>query len=209
MDYDSSYAEYFQSLPNLDSRLQTVEAKLAGISDVNAAVSGLDVRIDALEAQDTVHTNLIAGNTTEINLLKGRMDVVENRVTATEVRLASLESFSGLQGVVTILNEQLVPLEIPEFMTLGEDISSVRLDYEIQRFTGTEYRSSVGTLHLCLQENGVWMTDRGLISFDMDGITFTISTSLPKVGKVFYTTDLVAGASYVGTMKFRRYAFEV
>jgi hypothetical protein len=99
--------------------------------------------------------------------------------------VTELEKFTDTKGRITVLNNQLVPIEIPELAIDGNVHSSVRIDYEIQRYTGTEYRSSTGTLHFCLKQNGVWMTDRNIVSFDVDGITFSINTVLSKQGKVF------------------------
>lgn len=208
--HDDGYFNYVSTgIPDLIARTTTLENKIGGTTSVPSSLNALDVRVIALEAADPALQLQITNNKAVVDGLIPRIAMLEFKMTAAEASILALRKFAGVEGVVSILNNQAVPVEIPEFLIDGTVHSSVRLDYEIQRFTGTEYRSSTGTLHFCLKENGVWMTDRNVVSFDVDGITFTINTELPKKGRVYYTTDEVIGASYVGTLKFRRYVFEV
>lgn len=208
--HDPSYYNYISTgIPDLLARTTTLENKLNGITSVQTEVTNLANKVAALELQDPALQQQITDNKAVVDGLIPRIGTLETKMTAVEAGLAALQKFAGVEGRVTINNNQLVAVEIPEFAIDGTKHTSVRLDYEIQRSTGTEYRSSTGTLHFCLKQNGVWMTDRNVVSFDVDGITFSINTVLDKQGKVFYTTDEVLGASYVGVLKFRRYVFEV
>lgn len=208
--HETSYYEYVSTkFPAIEGRVGTLEGKLAGITSVQTALNTRDSRITNVENALPPLQTQITNN--RIPLDQAVIDIanLKPRVTALELKVANLEKFTDTKGRITVLNNQLVPIEIPELAIDGNVHSSVRIDYEIQRYTGTEYRSSTGTLHFCLKQNGVWMTDRNIVSFDVDGITFSINTVLSKQGKVFYTTDEVLGASYVGVFKFRRYVFEV
>ena len=210
---DKAFFNYINTnIPALDGRVLTLEEKLTGLSGlqiVKNEIDGLKNNVTTLQGEDAALQAQITPLQAKDLELNGRVATLESKMIAVETGLAALQKFAGVEGRVNINNEQLVALEIPEFTIDGTKHTSVRLDYEIQRSTGTEYRSSTGTLHFCLKQNGVWMTDRNVVSFDVDGITFTINTILDKQGKVYYTTDLVAGAGYVGVLKFRRYVFEV
>lgn len=208
--HDNSYFNYISTqIPDLIARTTNLENKLGSIVSVPTDLNALSNRVTVLEAADPALQLQITNNKAVVDAELPKIVDLQNRMTAVEAKVTALQSFAGIQGMVLVANNQLVPVEIPEFAIDGTIHSSVRLDYEIQRYTGTEYRSSTGTLHFCLKQNGVWMTDRNVVSFDVDGITFTINTVLDKQGKVYYTTDEVIGASYVGKLKFRRYVFEV
>ena len=210
---DKAFFNYIDTnIPALDGRVLTLEQKLTGLSGlqiVKNEIDGVKNSVVSLQGEDAALQVQITPLQAKDVELEGRVAILEGKMTAVESGLAALQKFAGIEGSVLINNEQLVALELPELAIDGTVHSSVRLDYEIQRYTGTEYRSSTGTLHFCLKQNGVWMTDRNVVSFDVDGITFTINTILDKQGKVYYTTDLVNGAGYVGVLKFRRYVFGV
>ena len=211
MQYDSAYADYIGSaLLALEPRITSLESKVGSATNITSRLSTLEsemntAKSDILALQIGLgsldsNVNTLAADVSTINYLA--IPYLTNRVYA-------LEKFFGGISQVTIKNEQVTPLEIPEFAIDGNVHSSVRLEFEIQRFTGSEYRISTGSLHIALRPNGVWMTDRNITSFDMDGVEFTITTTLDKVGHIHYTSDLIPGASYVGTMKVRKIFFEV
>lgn len=210
---DKAFFNYISTgIPDLIGRTLTLEQKLQGLTGlqiVKNEIVGVKNSVSTLQGVDaSLQAQITPLQAKDVDL-EDRVSILEGKMTTVENGLAALQKFAGVEGRVDILNEQLVALEIPEFAIDGTKHTSVRLDYEIQRSTGTEYRSSTGTLHFCLKQNGVWMTDRNVVSFDMDGINFTINTVLDRQGKVFYTTDLVSGAGYIGHIKFRRYVFEV
>lgn len=207
--HDPSYYNYISTgIPALEGRVQTLETKVGGLG-LPSEISAIKSRLTEVEGYATPLQNQITANKVDSDDSKAQIPVIKDRVTALENKMIVVEKFVGVEGRVSINNNQLIPVEIPELQLDGNVHTSARIDYEIRRSTGTEFRMSTGTLHFCLKENGVWETDRNVVSFDVDGISFAINTVLDKVGKVSYTSDNVVGASYVGTFKFRRYVFEV
>ena len=210
MQYDSAYADYIGSaLLALEPRISSLETKVGSATNIESRLNTLSSGLISVVSDIGVINN-------SLSLLDGRMSTTEMHIlgmgsfsNSLNTRVLALEKFLGGVGKVTIENNQVTPLEIPELVFDGNVHTSIRLDFEIQRYTGTEFRSSVGTLHFCLKQNGVWMTDRNVTSFDFDGVEFTIATYLDKIGSVSYTSDEVVGASYVGTLKFRKINFEV
>lgn len=212
MQYDSSYADYIGSaLLGLEPRLLALETRIGSATSVAPRLNTLESRTSGFQS-DILNINSAVGQlSSDLNNLSSQFSTLSFYDLPTIYgRLTALEKFFGGMVQFDILNEQLTPLEIPELSVNGNVHSSVRLEFELQRFTGTEYRVSTGVLHLALRPNGVWMTDRNITSFDMDGVEFSVSTSLDKICSVFYTSDLVSGASpYTGTMKVRKILFGV
>lgn len=197
----------------LNSRVADVEVDVTALQGSLSTQIG---RIDAEESksisfQSSINTlaNITGQLISSVSVLEAWKPLVDNYIQDLRTRMQALEKFFGLEGTISILNNQLAPVEVPEFELDGNVTTSVRLDFEIRRQTGTEYRLSTGTLHLGFKSNGVWETDRNVTSFDVDGVSFTIVTGPNDIGKVYYTTDEVLGAGYTGAMKFRRYSFGV
>ena len=123
--------------------------------------------------------------------------------------VAGIVQVMGKTGSFTIANNQLTPSSIPAFFLDGNIHSSMQVDYEIIRYTGDEYRSSVGQLYLVCKGNGVWYTERGLQIIDIDGVTFSIQTIADRVGQLQYVSDNMLGGGYTGSFKYRTINFGV
>lgn len=195
--------------PDLESRVAALEAQVGNATNIPARLVVLETNLASAEA-DIVTLNSLTST------LVGRVDSNDSDITALQniamnhtERLMDLEVFLGDEGVVAIDNQVVVPIEITDLRTDGYVYSSVKVDYEIVRKTGLEYRSSVGSLYLVCRENGVWMTERGLQVIDLDGVSFSIATGIDRLGMLFYTSDYMDGAGYMGYFKFRTTKFEV
>ena len=178
---------------NVASRLTTIEDALItlsnSISTLATTVSNLSTNHDATKASVTSLGNLIS-----------------NYLYPT---VANMAAFVGLKGTVTINNNQSSPVNIADFLMDGNQFSSIKVDYEIIRSTGDEYRTSVGSLYLVCKDNGVWYTERGLQVIDLDGVSFSINTIVDRLGQLQYTSDLMPGGGYTGVFKYRTIKFEV
>jgi len=196
------------------ARVSTLEA---GLSTTNTNLGNLTTRVGSTESAITnINASLTKINEdlspiiSDVSTLKTwRESKVDPYIDDLRSRISLIEKFFGLEGTVDILNNQVVPVEIPAFSFDGNVHTSVRLDYEITRNTGSDYRSSTGTLHLCFKPNKVWEIDRGVNQFDVEGINFTITTIANDICKVYYVSDNILGGGYTGVMKYRKYTFGV
>lgn len=105
----------------------------------------------------------------------------------------------------SLLNGQGVADDVAGMTVDGSLYSSVEFLVEIDRETDTNHVFSVGRLILRFKD-GSWLIDRALFSGDADGITFSVQTTVNDA-QVQYTSDTLAGASYVGNIKFGRFSF--
>jgi hypothetical protein len=195
--------------PNLESRIADLESKVGTATDIESRISAV-AALSASHSSDindlkTADSNFDA----EINQLQIDVTNLQNANVTNVLDIADLKAFMGIEGNISIDNNVLVDTLIPELTTDGYEYSSVKIDYEIMRRTGTEYRSSVGSMYLVCKDNGVWYTERGLQVIDLDGVTFNIVTDVNRIGSLYYTSDLMAGAGYLGYFKFRTTKFEV
>lgn len=205
------------AIENVDFALSSLVSSIQNdVINLQASLNILSGRVDTEEANSISFQNSINSILNQMAILINKVDALEiwkpianADITNLRNRMAAVEKFFGFESTITILNNQVAPVEIPEFQVDGNVTTSVRLDYEIQRQAGVDYRISTGTVHLGFKPNKVWETDRNLVSFDVDGITFTIVTVANDIGKVYYTTDNMLGGGYTGKMKVRKYSFGV
>lgn len=196
--------------PNIEDRIAALEAITVGATNVSSRILTLETSLGLTMARTLVNETNISTLTNDLSLLVSRVSNIENDILYNITpKINNAISFLGVQGSVTIENNQSVPSVISALEIDGYVHSSVKVDYEISRKTGTNYLSSVGTLYLVCKNNGVWYTERGLQVIDLDGVTFEIATDVNRVGTFSYTSDYLAGAGYEGTFKFRTTKFEV
>ena len=197
------------TFPLIDARLAALEAKLTTANDVALRLTILEANLAQAQADILALNATVSGHASEIDQAQLDITAIQNASISSNVHIDALEKFLGVESTIVINNNQLVPLEIPELTTDGYVHSSVVVSYEIMRMIGTEYRSSVGILNLVCKGNGVWYTERGLTVIDLDGVTFTIATSVGKIGTISYISDYMLGLGYIGTFKVRITKFEV
>lgn len=205
------------ALENAEFALSSAVSSIQGdVTTLQNSLITLTGRVDTEEAKSICFQNSINTLLSAVSMLIGKVNalelwkpIVDAYILDLRTRMLAVEKFFGTEETITILNNQLAPVEIPEFQVDGNVYTSVRLDYEIRRQDGIEYRISTGTVHLGFKPNGVWETDRNVVSFDVDGTIFTIVTVANDIGKVYYTTDNMVGGSYTGVMKVRKYSFGV
>jgi hypothetical protein len=195
--------------PDLEARLLVLEGKVGTATSIASRLLATEVNLASAEADIVTLNGLVSGNSGDITNAKVDITNLQNAVVGLASRTSDLEAFMGIEGYATIDNGVVVAKEISELEVDGYAYTSVKIDYEIARQTGTEYRSTVGTMYLVCKSNGVWYTERGLQIIDMDGVTFTIATNAGKIGKVSYVSDTVSGGGYTGYFKFRLTKFEV
>lgn len=210
VEKNDEYNQWIQyKFPNIDTRLDALEAKLGAATNIASRLLVLETNLANAQADIVTNSSLISGHNLRINTLESDVDALTVAVNSNIADINALESFLGIEGSVAIDNNAAVPILIPALTTDGYQFSSVKVDYEIMRRTGTEYRSSVGSLYLVCKDNGVWFTERGLQIVDLDGVTFSIATDPNRVGSISYISDLMLGAGYVGYFKFRTTKFGV
>jgi hypothetical protein len=210
IEKDEEWNQWIQFVfPNIDGRLQALENKITTANNIAARLLVLETNLAAAQADILTLSSIVSNNSIDIGNAQLDITNIQNAIVANTIEINKLKAFLGVEAVVTINNNQIASLEIPELETDGYVYSSVKVEYEIMRMIGVEYRSSVGILNLVCKGNGVWYTERGLTVIDLDGVTFTIATAIGRIGKISYTSDLMSGAGYVGTFKIRVTKFEV
>ena len=152
---------------------------------------------------------LIAPIESEISNINSTINGMQVQIDELIANYGDLLAYVGITGSEAIANSQATPLTLANFVFDGDDYTSIIIEYEIRRFTDTNDLHSVGTLNLVYRNTSVWETERGLTTFDIDGVTFTIATSAGNIGSIQYISDNLAGTSYDGNIKFRIKKFEV
>ncbi len=196
--------------PSLEPRIAALESKLTTASNVATRLTTLENSIltlsNSLSALATNLSNLSLDHDTTKSSVANLSNIISSYLYPT---IANIASFVGIKGSLSISNNQISPVSIPEFLLDGNQFSSMKVDYEIIRSTGDEYRTSVGSLYLVCKDNGIWYTERGLQVIDLDGVSFTISTIADRLGQLQYTSDNMLGGGYSGVFKYRTIKFEV
>ena len=195
--------------PEIENRVQALEAQLTTATNVAARLTALETNLSSAQADIVTLNGLISGHDAEINQAQLDIGQLQTVVGNIAIDVANLKAFMGVEGEVVINNDQSTPLVVSDLTIDGYEYSSVKVDYEIMRRTGADYKSSVGTMYLVCKDNGVWYTERGLNVIDLDGVTFSINTDGNRVGTFSYVSDYLAGAGYVGYFKYRTTKFEV
>lgn len=195
--------------PQLEARIQALELKVGTATNVDSRLTVLETNLASAEADIVTQNGIISGHDSDITMAQGDIINLQNAVVDNTADIQDLQAFLGVEDAVAIDNNVTTPIVISELTTDGYAFTSVKVDYEIMRRIGTEYRSSVGTLYLVCKENGVWYTERGLQIIDLDGVSFSISTDPNRIGTISYTSDHMVGAGYLGYFKFRTTKFEV
>ncbi len=210
VEKDEEWNQWIQfQFPLVGSRLDALEAQLTTATNVAARLTALELAVTSLQNSLIITNNNISALDARLTPIEIDVSDVEGIVNGHTGDIAAIQDFVGVVGSISIDNNVSSPIVINEFTTDGYDFSSVKIDYEISRMVGTEYRSSVGTMYLVCKENGVWYTERGLQVIDLDGVTFSIVTNAFRIGTVSYVSDNMLGAGYQGKLKFRTIKFGV
>lgn len=196
--------------PTLEPRIEALENKLTTADNVALRLTTIENALitlsNSISTLATTVSNLSAAHDTTKASVLSLGNLISNYLYPT---IANMASFVGLKGSVVINNNQSSPVSIADFLMDGNQFSSIKVDYEIIRSTGDEYRTSVGSLYLVCKDNGVWYTERGLQVIDLDGVSFSINTIADRLGQLQYTSDLMTGGGYTGVFKYRTIKFEV
>lgn len=195
--------------PNLEDRIAVLEGKLTTASNVAARLTTLETNLSSVQSDIVTLNSLVSGHNGRITNAEIDITNLQNAVVNIALDVSNLKAFMGVEGEVAINNNQSAPLTLDDFTFDGYQLTSVKVDYEIMRRTGADYKSSVGSMYLVCKDNGVWFTERGLQVIDMDGVSFSIATDVNRVCTFSYTSDLLAGAGYQGYFKYRITKFEV
>jgi len=195
--------------PSLEDRIAVLEGKITTASNIAARLTTLEANLAAAQADIVTLNSLVSGHNGRITSAEGDISTLQNALVNVAIDVSNLKAFLGVEGQVAINNNQVTPIILNDFTIDGYAFSSVKVDYEIMRRTGADYKSSVGTMYLVCKDNGVWFTERGLQVIDLDGVTFSIATDVDRIGTFSYTSDFLAGAGYQGYFKYRLTKFEV
>lgn len=191
---------------NAESDIDALEVRMLAaegdIDDLEAAVVGIPAQLLALQ-------NSVLSLGSVDTSLQNQITILTASIVTLNGSLSDLANAFGLLTSQTIVNNQVTPLAITALTIDGDVYTSVICEFELRRRTTSNNLHSVGVLNLVFRDNSVWETERGLTSFDIDGVTFTIETSAGNIGTVKYVSTSLAGAGYSGTMKMRIKKFEV
>lgn len=201
------------STTTIEADIATNTANIA----INAAAVAANVALIATNAANiSTNASNIATNASNISSHGTRITATENdiitnaaAISANGVNIAELIAFMGQVGTFTLANNQAVATAITPFIFDGDDYTSVEIEIEIRRTTDTASQHSTAIIYCLFNHDSVWEFERGLTSFDLDGITFSIATTAGNIGTVKYTSDNLLGTSYAGTIKYRIKKFEV
>lgn len=197
----AGYITYSQAAANVqlqdhESRISALETKVLALQNDNA---DKETRIQSLEAFVVAYN---AGVPATLVSIQNDLDLAELDIVALDGRVDRLDDKVGVDGSISILNNQATPLNIPDFTFDVNDVQTVFIDYVLERTTGTDYRKSTGTLVIACKANIDWVFDRGVSYIDVDAVSFQITTDVGVISNVTYTSDNMAGGGYVGTFKY-------
>lgn len=195
--------------PNLEARIAALEAKVSTATNIASRLGAIEAALPLINQSIVDIQGLLSAHDVRLSALEADVSTLISKVDTNIQDITALKAFLGVEGSVAIANNQVAPIVLDDFTTDGYEYSSVKVDYEIMRRTGTDYKSSVGSMYLVCKDNGVWFTERGLQVIDLDGVTFSITTDANKVGTLSYVSDLLIGAGYTGYFKYRLTKFEV
>jgi hypothetical protein len=196
-------------------RLAAVEARLN--DEVDPQLLDHESRIALIEGTSlpAITAEFVLKDITLSNH-EGRLVDHEDRITDLEaaeldheLRLGELElaKFYSTDYVIGNNRLALTPLG---FALDGNVHTSAFIVYEINRNTDINYRTSSGTIHMVYRASShTWATERGLTTIDMDDLTFSVVDDGGGNAHIVYTSNNLAGTSYVGNCKFKALLFNV
>lgn len=116
---------------------------------------------------------------------------------------AVLDSISGvgtiIETITTIENNISVPTSIPALVFNSNLTQAIKLFYKIKRDTDSVPEvSEQGVLEL-FYTNGTWLVSREISVGSPTGVFFDIDNT----GQIKYTSSNLAGANYVGSIRFK------
>lgn len=166
---------------------------------------------------DNPNTTLKLFSADDLMSLAGALLITNNLSdvanVATSVANLLISPFN-IQTSFAVLNNQVGAADITGFTLDATNNSSAMFAVEIDRSTASNFLFANGIIWL-QRANGAWRFEKSTFNGDVSGsnsepggVVFTI-TEAGGIAQMKYETDNMAGASYVGTILFKRVVFAV
>lgn len=188
-------ASDYATLVATGATMANFPADIANLQGQINLINDRGTDVDALLATTSSHTSTLSSHSASL---------IDHGYRISALEAASpLSEYAGSQAII---NNQVAPLAIAGFALDGDGTQLGTFTVQIVRKDSLETRIvRVILVMLYDADSNTWYIGRENTTFftgDVDGLTFSVSTDVNKVGQVSYTSDNMLGTGYTGTLKF-------